>query len=75
MSDAPRTGTVHAARGTPRSRLESLFGPRIAESIRRAAGYRYPHTDLEEWPSTEVFRGEAEQRMASHLTQWLESRP
>lgn len=72
MSAAPRVGRVDLDRGKPASRLEALFGPRVAEAIRRAVRYRYPHTNHEEWPSTESVRGDRTEAMAAKLKAWLE---
>src|SRR5581483_9324770 len=72
LTAEPRVASINLDRGRPRSRLESLFGARIAETIRRSVRYRYPHHDLEEWPSTEVFRGQREIAIKNRLLQWLQ---
>jgi glycosyltransferase involved in cell wall biosynthesis len=67
----PRVDRIHVRRGTPRSRLERFCSPQIAEFLRRMSGYRFPHSDASEWPSTEVFNGRMSAPMAERLRLWL----
>lgn len=71
LHSPPRYAPVSLKQGEPRSRLESLLGPRVAERFRRLARYRFPHRDHEEWPSTDVVRGERAAIMAKRLAAWL----
>lgn len=71
IDSPPALGQVRLALGRPSSRLESLFGERTAETIRRVVRYRYPHTDLEEWPTTGPVRGERTEVMSRRITEWL----
>jgi glycosyltransferase involved in cell wall biosynthesis len=72
LAQERRTGTVEINRGMPASRLDRALGPRLGEWIRSMARYRFPHQDLEEWPSTESVRGELANSMEASLAAWLE---